>query len=68
MNLQLPCYIAAMSDDGVGGNAKVVGNLLVRHSLHQTYYHVFLPFTQSLSRIGVLADHVGDLCRYVALF
>ena len=44
MYLQFPGDVAAVSDDGVDGDEEVVGNLLVRHSLHETDDDVFLAF------------------------
>ena len=35
VNLQLAGNIAAVGDDGIGGDAEVIGNFLVRHALHE---------------------------------
>ena len=67
MNLQLAGYVAAMSDDGVDRNAEVVGNLLVRHALHNRHHHVLLPVGECFGRGRRLTDHVRDFRRDVVL-
>ena len=67
MDLEFAGNVATVGDDGVGGNAQVVGNLLVGHSLHEADDDVLLAVAEHLAIIGVLVNHVRDFHRHVVL-
>ena len=67
VNLQFPCNVAPMGDDGIDGNAEMVGDFLVGHSLDEADHHVLFAFAQRISVFPALADHARDLGRHVVL-
>ena len=69
MDLQLAGNVAAVGDDGIDGDAEVVGDLFIRHALHQGDDDLFFAVGEG---VGVLATgrpehHVGDVAGDVAL-
>ena len=67
MDLQFPGDIPPVCDDGIGGNAQMVGNLLVGHSLHQTDDDILLTVAEGIGIVGILIDHARDLGRDIVL-
>lgn len=53
MNLKLSGDVSAMGNHRVDGDIKVIGNLLVGHSLNQSHYHIFSLSLNCSSLIGV---------------
>lgn len=60
MNLQFLRYVSAVGDDGVRGNAEMVGNLLVCHALDDADNDILLTIAQSLGCIRILVYHIAD--------
>ena len=52
--LQLTGDVAAVSDDGVGGNAQMVAYLLVAHALNKCHDNVFFAVAQHITAILLL--------------
>ena len=48
MDLQFSGDIPSVGDDGVGGNAQMVGNLLVGHSLYQADDDILLAVAERI--------------------
>ena len=69
MDLQLAGDVAAVGDDGVDGDAEVVGDLLVRHTLHQGDDDILLTVGEGIGILTrrCLEHHVGDVAGDVAL-
>ena len=59
MDLQLLGDIAAVGDDRVGGDAQMVGYLLVGHSLHQRHDDITLTLAQRVV-LTLVFHHAGD--------
>lgn len=46
MNLKFSGNVSTMGNHRVDGDIKVIGNLLVGHSLNQSHYHIFFSIAQ----------------------
>ena len=66
-DLQLLGNVAAMRDDGIGGNEQMLGNLLVCHALDEGNDNLPLAVAESLVRRFRLANDVLYLHAHVAL-
>ena len=66
MYLKFAGDVAPMRDDGVDANAKVVGNFLVRHSLHKADDDILFALAEHLV-VGILTNHLGDFHRDIVL-
>ena len=69
MDLQFPGDVPAMSNDRIGGDAQMIGNLLIGHALHQCYYHILLTITEGIRILSgtTLENHIGDILRHPTL-
>ena len=69
MDLQFPGDVPAMGDDRIGGDAQMVGNLLIRHPLYQGYDHLLLTVAEGIRTLGstALEHHVGYVLRHPIL-
>jgi hypothetical protein len=66
--LQLTRNITAVGDYGINRNEQVVGNLLVRHALHQTYNNVFLAVGKRITIVApTFKHHRRNIPRHVVL-
>jgi hypothetical protein len=61
MDLELAGNVAAVGDDGMGGKEEAVGNGTVGHSFYNTYYYLFLAYTEYLllARFGGILYLLG---------
>ena len=55
MDLQFPCDVAPMRDDGVDRDEEVVGNFLVGHSLNEADDDFFLTLAEGFLSVVALA-------------
>jgi len=67
MDLEFSGDVAAVGDDGIGGDAEVLGDFLVRHALHEADDHVFFAVAERVLAVGSGAEHVGNLGTHAVL-
>ena len=68
VDLEFAGDVATMGNDGIDGDAEMVGNLFVRHALHQSDNYIFLAVGKGLVAVhAVFEHHVGDISRYTVL-
>ncbi len=61
MNLKLSGDISAVCNHRIDGDEKMVGNLLVGHSLNQGYDDILLSIAKLLIAHRSLVNHIGNL-------
>ena len=67
MNLKLSGDVSAVGNHRVDGDIKVIGNLLVGHSLNQSHYHIFLSIAQLFIAHRSLVNHARNLGTHIIL-
>ena len=67
MNLKLSGDVSAVGNHRVDGDIKVIGNLLVGHSLNQSHYHIFLSIAQLFVAHRGLVNHARNLGTHIIL-
>lgn len=63
MDLQFARDITAVRDNSVDGDAQMVGDLLVGHTLDERDDHILLTIAKGIGVLGggILEYHVGDV-------